>query len=263
MRRNMLREKMRDRRPTIGTRIMSSWPAIIEVIGHTGKIDYVEFVSEYGPYDLYDLENLARASELFDMSTMIKVDQSIQTYAAQRALGAGIQNVLFTDIRSVEDVKECVRIVRAETPQSKGINPCAMRRNVGYVVESGSVEYVEAMEEAVVAVMIEKASAMEHLEDILAVEGLDMVQFGPCDYAMSIGIAGQKKHPRVKEAEKVMIRTSLERGVVPRAEINNVEEAFEYIDLGVRHFSIGNELRILHDWLKRGGERLREELLKV
>jgi 2-keto-3-deoxy-L-rhamnonate aldolase RhmA len=69
------------------------------------------------------LENIARASELFDMSTMIKVDQFAQTYVAQRALGSGIQNVLFTDIGTVQDARECVRIVRSEAPQTGGINP--------------------------------------------------------------------------------------------------------------------------------------------
>ena len=73
LRKNRLRELMRKDRPTIGTRMISSWPGIMEVIGYTGAIDYVEFVGEYGPYDLYALDELARASELFDMSTMIKI----------------------------------------------------------------------------------------------------------------------------------------------------------------------------------------------
>lgn len=123
--------------------------------GHCGQIDYVEFTAEYAPFDLYDLDNLARASELFDMSTMIKVDQSAQTFMAQRALGAGIQNVLFTDIRTVEDVKRCVRTVRAEVPGG-GINSSALRRNVGYHLIPGSPEYVKAMEDSLVAIMIEK-----------------------------------------------------------------------------------------------------------
>ena len=60
-----------------------------------------------------------------------------------------------------------------------------MQRNVGYLLESGTPQYVKAMDEAVVALMIEKKTALENLDEILSVKGIDMVQFGPCDYAMS------------------------------------------------------------------------------
>jgi len=118
--------------------------------------DYVEYLGEYSPWNLHDLENFGRAVELFDMSSMIKVDQNCRAFIAQRALGSGIQNILFTDVRTVEEAKECVRIVRAEIPQTKGINGAANRRNVGYYLEAGCLEYVKAMDEAVVTLMIEK-----------------------------------------------------------------------------------------------------------
>ena len=52
-----------------------------------------------------------------------------------------------------------------------------MRRNVGYVLESGRPSWVQAMDDVVVALMIEKKPAMDNLSEILAVEGVDMVQF--------------------------------------------------------------------------------------
>jgi len=64
-------------------------------------MDYVEFLAEYTPYSLHDLENWARAVELFNMSSMIKVDQATQVYVAQKAIAAGIQNILFVDARDV------------------------------------------------------------------------------------------------------------------------------------------------------------------
>ncbi len=164
---------------------------MVEIVGHTGIFDYVEFLGEYSPWDLHDLENIGRAVELFDMSSMIKVDQNNRAFIAQRALGSGIQNILFTDIRTVEDAQECVRIVRAETPQTKGLNGAANRRNVGYYLESGSPEYVKAMEGAVVALMIEKRESIDNLEEILSVKGIDMVQFGPGDYSLDRARSGK------------------------------------------------------------------------
>jgi len=263
LRKNKLREMMRQGKPTIGTRVLSTWPGIMEVIGHCGAIDYVEFSSEYAPYDLYALENLGRASELFDMSTMMKVDQDPRTYLAQRALGSGIQNILFADIRTVEDAKECVQAVRADTPKTGGTNGCSMRRNVGYVLEGGTPAFVQAMEDSVVAIMIEKKSAIDNLEEILSVKGIDMVQFGPCDYSMSIGLPGQGAHPKVKEAELKAIKTALEMGVAPRVEIESLDEAKKYIDLGVRDFNIGIDVVILYQWLKHNGEGLKKELSQL
>ena len=108
MKKNKLRELMRQGKPTIGTRIHSMWPGTTETIGYTGAIDYVEFTAEYAPYDLYALDEFARASELFKMATMIKVDAELRSFIAQRAIGSGIQNVLFADIRNVKDAEEAL-----------------------------------------------------------------------------------------------------------------------------------------------------------
>lgn len=264
MRKNKLREMLKKGKPTIGARVLSIWPGIAEIIGHTGAIDYIEFVGEYAPWGLQDLENFARATELFDMSSMMKIDQEPKGFLAQRALGSGIQNILFTDVRTVEDAKECVRIVRPETPASKGINGCHMRRNVGYVMECGSTEYIAAMDEAVIALMIEKKGALDNLVDILSVEGIDMVQFGPCDYSLSIGLPFSPADPAVKEAELKTIQTAIKMGVRPRVEIGgiyaHVDDIKKYIDLGVHDFSLPSDVVILHQWLKEKAEDLRKAL---
>ena len=93
MRSNRLRELLDAGKPTIGTRVQSIWPSIVEILGHTGMFDYVEFLAEYAPFDLYALDNFCRAAELFDMSAMIKIDQSPQQFYAQRAIGSGFQSV--------------------------------------------------------------------------------------------------------------------------------------------------------------------------
>ena len=63
MRKNSLREKLNQDKPTLSTHVHSVWPTQIEALGHTGIYDYVEFVAEYGPSDLHDLHNMCRAAE--------------------------------------------------------------------------------------------------------------------------------------------------------------------------------------------------------
>lgn len=261
MRKNKLRTLLKENKPTIGARIMTVWPGIVEILGLIGVIDYVEFLGEYVSYSLSDLENLARASELFDVSFMMKVDQNNQDFVAKRALGAGIQNILFTDVRNVEQAKNCISIVKAETPKMGGTNGCHMRRNVGYVIDCASKEYVKAMDEAVIVLMIEKKPAVDKLEEIFEVKGIDMVQFGPGDYSMSVGLEGQSSHIKVKEAEKKVISIALKYGIRPRAEIDSIED-FEdtikkYIDLGVKDFSLPDNATLQYEWYKKGSEKLK------
>jgi 4-hydroxy-2-oxoheptanedioate aldolase len=257
MRRNKLRELLNVGKPSIGTRVHSTWPSVVEAIGHTGAFDYVEFLAEYAPFDLYALDNFCRAVELSDMSAMIKIDQQPRGFLAQRAIGAGFQSVLFADCRTVEDACECVRAVRPDTPEDGGLHGAAMRR-FAYMSYGGGPDYVQALRDVVVVLMIEKKPAVDRLEEILSVGGIDMIQWGPTDYSMSIGWPGRRNDPEVKAVERRVIETALKMGVPPRAEIGSVDQAKYYLDLGVRHFNLSTDLSILYAWLKQNGESLRK-----
>jgi 4-hydroxy-2-oxoheptanedioate aldolase len=124
----------------------------------------------------------------------------------------------------------------------------------------GSPAYVQALRDVVVVLMIEKQQAVEHLEEILAVPGIDMVQWGGADYSMSTGHAGERQHPDVKAAERKVFETALRLGIPPRAEIGSPEQARPYLDLGVRHFCIGTDISILHQWWRQSGQAMRELL---
>src|SRR5262249_962570 len=80
------------------------------------------------------------------------------------------------------------------------------------------------------------------------------------DYAMSIGLAGQWDHPKVKDAERHVIATALKKGIAPRAEIARPEDAQKYLDLGVKHFCIGWDVSILFAWFKENGKAMRQLL---
>ena len=153
MRTNTFRELLKAGKPTVATHIHTTWPSIIEAIGHTGAYDYVEFVGEYGPYDLYALDDMCRAAELHNMAMMIKVDQEPRGFIASRAIGSGFQSVLFSDCRSADDVRECVSIARPETPEDGGTFGVATRRFT-YMGYGGSQAYVQALRDIVVVIMM-------------------------------------------------------------------------------------------------------------
>ena len=132
-----------------------------------------------------------------------------------------------------------------------------MRRDVGTMREGGSPAFVKALDDAVVAIMVEKRQCVEDLDAILSVKGIDMVQFGPADYAMSIDLTGQWTHPDVRRAERKTIEMALKKGLHPRAEITEPSEAARYIEMGVKHFCIGWDVTILHSKWQTNGTSMR------
>ncbi len=260
MRPNILRQKLQNNEPTLGTHIQSTWPSFVEAIGHTGHYDYIEFIAEYAPFDLHDLDNMGRAADLYNMSMMIKVDAEHRGYVAQRAVGAGFHSVLFADVRSAEEADACIRLIRADTPGDDGSYGVAMRR-FSYMGYGGTSDYVQALRDIVVVIMIEKQSAVDQLEEILAVDGVDMVQWGAADYAMNIGKPGQRTAPEVLETQEYVFRKSLEKGVPPRAELRFLDGSEKpYLDMGIKHFCIGTDITILHKWWDDNGAQMRKEL---
>jgi 2-keto-3-deoxy-L-rhamnonate aldolase RhmA len=258
---NRLRQLLNEGQPTFGTRVNSVWPTLTEIIGRSGQFDYVEFLAEYAPYSLHDLDNLGRAIQLSpNFCGMIKVEQSAQWNLAVRAMGAGIQNVLFTDIRSAADAEEVVRMVRAEGPGNSNTHGIAN----GRIWVDKPADFIRYYDEAVIAIMIEKREAYENLDAILAVPGIDLVQFGPSDYGLSTGQPGgayaSGLHPEVQAAREDTMKRCIAAGGRPRAEINSVDEADYYTALGVKDFNLSSDLAVLRAFYTQQGRALRERV---
>ena len=261
LRKNRLRELLDQGLPSLGTHLMSTWPTITELVGQTAQFDYVEFVAEYAPWTMHDLDNLGRAIELFpDFSGMIKIEQDTRGHLAMRAIGSGLQNVLFADVRTVEDARQCVRSVRPEHPLHTGLHGVGLRRDARTILHVGSPGWIDALASSVVALMIEKRQAVEDLDAILDVPGIDMVQFGPADYAMSMGLSRVDDAEQIRQAEREVVAAAFRHGVAPRAEIADASSVEYYLELGVRHFCVGHDVGILHNWFTEQGARMRSVL---
>jgi 2-keto-3-deoxy-L-rhamnonate aldolase RhmA len=258
---NTFREKLDAGKPTIGTHFMFTDPDIPELIGDTGFFDYGEFTAEYSTFDMASLYNLARAAQCGNLPLMIKPDQESQGFWSQAALGAGFKSVLFTDIRTPDDVDECHRIIREDYPGVRGAMGVKLRRPAlgSYDVE----DYAKELSRTVFLIMIEKNIAVENIDAVLERardREVDMTQWGPADFGFSRGTPKMSSTPEIREFEELVIKKSLEYGIAPRIEIGAVEQAKRYIDLGVRHFCIGWDRFIYSSAIARLGEGLAKEL---
>ena len=254
MKENKLRNLLKNGSPSTSTRLWSTWPFYTEVVGSIGNFDYVEFVAEYSPFTDYDLENLARAAELHGMGTMLKADFQNRGFVAQKAVAAGFQAILFADHHTPDEVRESIRLMKPDR-LGQGRYGYPNRRFIGTQSHLSQMDHCRRLDEIVLCFMIEKQDAMENIEEICSIPSVDMVQFGPSDYSMSAGKNREEYINEFKVAERKMIEVALRHGVAPRCEIPNSEAAQYYIDLGVRHFSLGDQLATLKQfWIEDGGK---------
>lgn len=261
---NSIRTKLDAGEPTIGTHVLFTDPDLFEIIGDTGLFDYAEFAAEYSVLDMNQLYHFARSAQCGGLPLMIKPDQEGQGFWTQAAMGAGFKAVLFTDIRCAEDVETCHRIIAPDTPSGGGHMGVKLRRPAltSYDTES----YLTDLESFVFAIMIEKDTALDRLDEILDCakrKGVDMTQWGPADFGFSRGEPGLMATKEIRPFEEHVIKKSLEYGVHPRIEIGSVDQAKRYLDIGVRHFCIGWDRFIYRAALTDLGEgmqRLIEEL---
>ena len=257
---NALRDRLDRDQPTISTHFMFTDADIPEIIGDTGLFDYAEFVAEYSTFDMGLLYHLARAGQCGgNLPLMIKLDQEGQGFWAQAALGAGFKAVLFTDIRTPEDVDTCHRVMAPDTPNTGGAMGVKLRRPA--LTSYDTTAYLADLESIVFAIMIEKNVTVENIDAVMdraRERGVDMTQWGPADFSFSRGNPGLQGTPEIRVFEELVIAKSLEYGIRPRAEIGAVEQAQRYIDLGVRDFCIGWDRFILRTAFAELGEGMRK-----
>ena len=256
MRPNTLRKTLNDGKPSFGVHQLIVDPSITEILGHIGGIDYIEFVAEYATYNPTFLDTFCRAVGNFPgLSSMIKVEQEPRMWLTQRSVDSGFDSILFTDIRNADEVKDCIRYIHAESPQDQGVHGAGSRRINGYGAGIMNPEqWVQALRDVVVVLMIEKESAMDNLDEILAIDRVDMLQFGPADYSISIGKPGQMKDEGVQKKHREMIEKALKAGKHPRVEAPTVETIQEYWDMGVRHFCVGWDRTVIAQWSRQNSE---------
>jgi 2-keto-3-deoxy-L-rhamnonate aldolase RhmA len=194
---------------------------------------------------------------------MIKVDPEPRTFIGQRAITAGFGSLLFADLRTVEQVRDAALSVRAEP---RGTMGCSGGRIGGFhftLTSGADKDFVRYCDDLVVAIMLEKKSLIDKLEDVLNIDDVDMVQYGPCDYAMTAGVHGQYKHSKVVETDRKIIKMALKYDKHPRIEVggDTVEKQIkEYQKLGVTDFAVGTDVGIVNSWIRDNGLTARKLL---
>jgi len=124
-----------------------------------------------------------------------------------------------------------------------------------------AAEYIRWSDgEQMVGVMIEDIKAMGRIDEIMVVEGLDFVLFGPSDFSVSIGRPGEGTHPKVMEALGETIKAADRHGKYVCKGVSHpwVENARKYVEMGCHMIEMGHDATILRTIWSQKGEEIRK-----
>ncbi|MBW2000523.1 MAG: 2,4-dihydroxyhept-2-ene-1,7-dioic acid aldolase [Deltaproteobacteria bacterium] len=221
-----------------------SWsPGIIEIAGYAG-LDFIRVDCEHAWRRDSMAEHLMRSAYIADIVPIMRVDRD-DPYMIRKALEIGAGGIIVPDVRSVKEVEEVVKASKFPPLGSRGYSSLCW--SAGWGSRAGE-EWVQwSNTEPMIGVMIENRKAVEQVDEILAVDGLDFVLFGPADYSMSLGLGKpNKNHEKVQEALKLTLQAAKKHGKPvmfnPGTGIQDIEK---YVNMGVTMLEIGNDLAIL------------------
>lgn len=192
---NKVRAKLNAGQCVMGSAIYSYSPNVVEAAGYAG-IDFLRIDTEHAWRRDDSLDNMIRAAVISDVVPIVRVDRD-DPYVIRKALELGAGGIVVPHVTTVKDVED---VVRASKFPPLGIRGYAGMSPAGEWGARPGAEYKKWSDtEPMIGVMIESVKAMDCIDEMLAVEGLDYVLFGPGDYSMSLGLdAPQKDHPDVQ-----------------------------------------------------------------
>jgi 4-hydroxy-2-oxoheptanedioate aldolase len=210
-----------------------------EVIAHCG-FDWILLDTEHSPNELPGLVQQLQAMGRGTAAPIVRAAWN-DPVLIKRILDIGAQSVLLPYVQSAEEAQRAVQSVRYPPRGFRGVSAGSRSSQFGRVKDYLS----RADDEICLLVQVETRAALEKLEAIAAVEGVDGVFIGPADLAASLGHLGDTQHPEVqtalRDAAARLERVGKAAGILSVVEA----EARRYIEWGYRFVAVGVDTSLL------------------
>ena len=219
---------LRESRPLLGMFIGLPAPSLVEMCGHAG-FDFVIIDNEHGPASLETTEHMLRAARAAGIIPVVRTVEA----EILRVLDIGASGIQVPQVESAEQAR---RIVAAAKYPPAGTRGAAFStRAAGYGFFGGAPHAEKSDAGIAVVVMAETRQAIENIDAIAAVPGVDAVFFGPNDLSFSMDHPAQMKHPDVVAAIEHGVDRVLAAGVAPGVIVANADEFHHWAKRGVRY----------------------------
>ena len=242
---------MRRGEPSIGSWMSMAHPSIAEILAMAGY-DWIVIETEHTAIDVSEVLRLIIAIEQRGSVPLVRLawNDPIQ---AKAVLDSGAAGVLVPMVNTKADAELAVSMTKYPPLGSRGVG---LARAQGYGINFDA--YVtNANADTLLLVQIEHREAVENIEQILSVTGIDGVFIGPYDLSLSLGIPGRLNHPDILAAKQKVLAATLAHGLIagmhfvqPQTAASDcqkaISEGYRFIALGTDILFLGDSARDLH-----------------
>jgi 2-keto-3-deoxy-L-rhamnonate aldolase RhmA len=195
--RNPMKEKLRAAQPAFGVSVMIPSPQIVEMVAAAG-FDWVLLDCEHGTLTLESVELMAMAAEAAGITAIARPSSRSPEHLLQ-VLDRGVLGVQVPHVNTPAQAREVVQAVKFHPAGRRSL--AAGTRAARYDAHGSLADYAKAANDAtLIAAQIEDVEALENLDALLQVEGIDVFFIGPSDLSQSMGHPGNPKAPPVAKA---------------------------------------------------------------
>ena len=245
MRTNTLKQKLKDGKPVFGAMITFPSPTIVEMLGYMGY-DWVLIDNEHGSITVDTSEDMIRAAELTGVAPIVRPvanrPDSISPFLDRGAWGVQVPHV-----KTRAEAEAAVAACKYFPEGTRGI--FSRGRPAEYGMKESTPAYAaSANANTLVCLMLEEVEAINNIDDIVKVKGIDVLFIGSGDLSQSMGHVGQQGHPDVVALMEKGVKRIRDAGIV--AGVSCPENLVaKFLGLGVQYFhgSVGT-------FVQNGGE---------
>lgn len=237
-----IREKLAQGQLVVGTMLVElRQPSIMTLLASAG-FDFVLIDNEHGPFSVETIADLSRAARAAGVTPVVRIPEL--TYAqVTQALDGGAQGIMLPRVTARAQVEECVGFMKYPPVGRRGA--VLARGHTGFL-GGPLAETLEGFNrETFLIVQIETAAAVEHLDEILSVPGVDAALIGPTDLSLSLGVPGRMDDPMLQAAIERTMAACTAHSVVPAIHTNDVAMTSRWAARGMRLVSINSEAGLL------------------
>lgn len=254
---NKVKKKLAANQLTIGSWITMAHMSIPEIMA-SANFDWLTIDMEHSVIELSDAQALISIIESKGIVPLVRVSEN-RSNLIKRVMDAGAYGVIVPMVNSVQDAENAVNAVKYPPRGSRGVGLArAQKYGIGFD------EYVKNLNKnSIVIVQIEHIDAVDNLESIISVKGVDGCIIGPYDLSSSLGIPGKFDHPKMKKAinhiEKTCKKLNLPLGfhVIPaeyKLARKKIERGYTFIAFSLDFMFLGskcrNEMKLLKGKIK-------------
>jgi 4-hydroxy-2-oxoheptanedioate aldolase len=244
--RNRFKHALHEGKPQIGLWSSLASHYTVEVIAGAG-FDWILLDSEHSPNDLESLLIQLQAAAPYETHCVVRVPWN-DMVTIKRVLDIGAQSLLVPYVSTRTEAEHAVSYTRYPPAGVRGVAGTTRATRFGRIKDYAK----RAHEEICLLLQVETQAALDNIETICAVEGVDGVFIGPADLHASLGYPGEIANPKVKPLIDDAIRRIRKAGKAPGILTPNEADARHWLECGALFVAVGADVGIL----ARGAEAL-------